>query len=110
MDKVGTGAKVLDSLLDGGLERGIITTLFGSAGSGKSNIAMLSALSVAERVKKVVFIDTEKSLSAERIKQLRPQGYKQIIKKGQKPWQLCPNPDCRVEIMPAPAKTLTKTN
>jgi DNA repair protein RadB len=80
MEKVGTGAKVLDSLLDGGLERGIITTLFGPAGSGKSNIAMLSALSVAERGKKVVFIDTENSLSAERIKQLKPQGYKQIIK------------------------------
>ena len=80
MDKVGTGAKVLDFLLDGGLEKGIITTLFGAAGSGKSNIAMLSALSVAERGKKVVFIDTEKSLSADRIKQLKPQGYKQIIK------------------------------
>lgn len=78
--KVGTGAKVLDSLLAGGFERGIITTLFGAAGSGKSNIAMLSALSVAERGKKVVFIDTENSLSAERIKQLKPQGYKQIIK------------------------------
>ena len=80
MGSVSTGAKVLDSLLDGGLERGIITTLFGPAGSGKSNIAMLSALSVAERGKKVVFVDTENSLSAERIKQLKPQGYKQIIK------------------------------
>jgi DNA repair protein RadB len=80
MEKVGTGAKVLDSLLDGGLERGIITTLFGPAGSGKSNVAMLSALSVADRGKKVVFIDTENSLSAERIKQLQPQGYKQITK------------------------------
>jgi DNA repair protein RadB len=41
---------------------------------------MLSALSVADTGKKVVFIDTENSLSAERIKQLRPQSYKQIIK------------------------------
>ncbi len=80
MDKISSGAKVLDVLLDGGLERGIITTLFGPAGSGKSNIAMLAALSVADRGKKVVFIDTENSLSAERIKQLRPQGYKSIIK------------------------------
>jgi DNA repair protein RadB len=80
MDKISSGAKVLDVLLDGGLERGIITTLFGPAGSGKSNIAMLAALSVADRGKKVVFVDTENSLSAERIKQLRPQGYKSIIK------------------------------
>ena len=43
MERVSTGAIVLDSLLGGGLERGIITTLFGPAGSGKSNIAMLSA-------------------------------------------------------------------
>jgi len=80
MDKVGTGAKVLDSLLDGGLERGIITTLFGPAGSGKSNISMITAVSMAEMGKKVVFIDTEHSLSAERIKQLKPQDYKQILK------------------------------
>ena len=80
MEKISTGAKVFDNLLSGGLEKGVITTLFGSAGSGKSNIAMLSALSVADRGKKIVFIDTENSLSAERIKQLRPQGYKQIIK------------------------------
>jgi DNA repair protein RadB len=80
LPKVSTGAKVLDSLLGGGLERGIITTLFGPAGSGKSNIAMLAAITVAEQGKKVVFIDTENSLSIERIKQLRPQGYKQISK------------------------------
>lgn len=80
MGLVGTGAKVLDTLLGGGLERGIITTLFGPAGSGKSNISMIAAVSMADRGKKVVFIDTEHSLSAERIKQLKPQGYKQIIK------------------------------
>lgn len=80
MERVSTGAIVLDSLLGGGLERGIITTLFGPAGSGKSNIAMLSAVSVADKGKKVIFIDTENSLSAERIKQLRPQSYTTIMK------------------------------
>ncbi|MEM2874253.1 MAG: DNA repair and recombination protein RadB [Candidatus Nanoarchaeia archaeon] len=78
--KISTGAKVLDDLLNGGLERGIITTIFGHAGSGKSNISMLTALSTAAKGKRVVFIDTENSLSAERIKQLEPQRYKAILK------------------------------
>ena len=79
LDKVSFGTPVLDKLL-GGLERGIITTFFGHAGSGKSNISMLTALAIAAQGKKVVFIDTENSLSAERIKQIEPQRHKVILK------------------------------
>jgi len=80
MSLISIGAGVIDGLLGGGLERGIITTVFGPAGSGKSNIAMLAILATASKGKKAVFIDTENSLSAERIKQIEPQRYKQILK------------------------------
>ncbi len=64
-----TGSQVLDELLHGGYERGIITTLYGPAGSGKSNITLLAA---AITEKKCVFIDTEGSFSVERLRQLNP--------------------------------------
>jgi DNA repair protein RadB len=72
MDKIPTGSDALDWLLDGGSENGIITTLFGPPGSGKSNIAMLFTLNLAKSGKKVIFIDTENSFSSERAKQLLP--------------------------------------
>src|SRR3990172_12454543 len=80
MPTVSSGCEVLDKLLEGGFEPGVITTVFGPAGSGKSNIVMLAAVSTANKGKKVVFIDTENSLSAERIKQLEPQKYKYLMK------------------------------
>ncbi len=79
MSKLSTGAKIIDSLLDGGLEPGIITTLFGPASSGKSNIAMLAAINAAEQGKKVLFIDTEGGFSAERVKQLN-KNYENLLK------------------------------
>ena len=79
MSKLSTGSKIIDSLLDGGLEPGIITTLFGPASSGKSNIAMLAAINAAEQGKKVLFIDTEGSFSAERVKQLN-KNYEILLK------------------------------
>ena len=42
-----TGAEVLDMLLEGGYENSIIHTLYGPAGSGKTNICMISALTFA---------------------------------------------------------------
>ncbi len=77
--KQSTGAKVIDSLLDGGLEPGIITTLFGPASSGKSNIALMASICAAEQGKKVLFIDTEGGFSAERVKQLS-KNYETLLK------------------------------
>ncbi len=78
-DKVSTGAETIDSLLCGGFEKGIISTLFGPAGSGKSNLAIMMALAVANQGKKVVFVDTEGGFSTERMSQL-DKNYKQLLK------------------------------
>ncbi|MBW2988505.1 DNA repair and recombination protein RadB [Candidatus Woesearchaeota archaeon] len=69
MEKVSTGTKVLDELLCGGYEPGIVTTVYGPASSGKTNICLLAALSVAKS-RKVIFIDTEGGISRERLQQL----------------------------------------
>lgn len=70
IDKIPSGSTAIDKLLAGGFERGIITTVYGPAGSGKSNISMLATLKVARTGKKVVFVDTEGSFSLERFAQL----------------------------------------
>ena len=61
---------VLDELLEGGFERGVVTQIYGSPSSGKSNIVLSVAVNVAKSGKKVVYIDTEGGISIDRIKQI----------------------------------------
>ena len=60
----------LDVLLDGGFEKGCVTQIYGSPSSGKSNVALALAVSVARKNRKVIYIDTEGGISIDRIKQI----------------------------------------
>lgn len=62
--RIPTGCDPLDKLLRGGVESGIITEVYGPAGTGKSTVCMQLA-----RGRKAVFIDTE-GLSLERMTQV----------------------------------------
>ncbi len=68
--RVSTGTEILDALLEGGYENDAITTIYGPAGAGKTNLALLAAVSTALKGKKVVYIDTEGGFSAARLKQV----------------------------------------
>ena len=68
--KISSGNKDLDEFLSGGYESDIITTLYGPAGSGKTNLCLLAAVECAKNGKKAIFIDTEGSFSVDRLKQL----------------------------------------
>ncbi|KAA0002126.1 MAG: DNA repair and recombination protein RadB [Thermoplasmata archaeon] len=59
----------LDELLNGGLEAGIITEIYGEGGSGKTNICIQAAKSCVLEGKKAVYIDTE-GISKERLLQV----------------------------------------
>jgi DNA repair protein RadB len=74
--KISTGADILDWLLEGGYEREVITTIYGPAGSGKTNLCMLMAGSFKE--KKVIYIDTEGSFSLSRFRQICDDYKKQL--------------------------------
>ncbi|MBW2969866.1 DNA repair and recombination protein RadB [Candidatus Woesearchaeota archaeon] len=76
--RVSSGVKFLDEFLEGGFEADAITTVYGPAGSGKTNLALLAAVSVAKQGKKVVFIDTEGGFSVARLKQILPD-YKKLL-------------------------------
>ena len=74
-----TGATGLDELLEGGLEGGAITLLFGEAGTGKTNICLQVARNVASLGKKAIYIDTE-GVSLERLRQISGDSYEEIMK------------------------------
>lgn len=59
----------LDLLLGGGLESGIITRVYGEAGTGKTNLCLQAARECVLSGKKVAYIDTE-GVSVERIRQI----------------------------------------
>lgn len=69
--KISSGSDIIDEFLDGGYESDIITTVYGPAGSGKTTMGLLAAISVTNSGKKVFFIDTEGGFSVERFRQLR---------------------------------------
>ena len=63
------GCQPLDILLGGGIESGIITRVYGEAGTGKTNLCLQAARECVLSGKKVAYIDTE-GVSVERIRQI----------------------------------------
>jgi len=72
MERISTGTKILDKLLEGGYEKDAITTIYGPAGSGKTNLLLLAAVETAKNGQKAVYVDTEGGFSIARLKQIAP--------------------------------------
>lgn len=68
--KISTGSYDLNKWLFGGYDKDIITTLYGPAGSGKTNFCLTVCTSQARKNRKVIYIDTEGGFSVDRLKQL----------------------------------------
>ncbi len=69
-EKVSTGSSVLDDFLHGGFEKGIITTIYGPGGSGKTTACMLAMTRMAGTGKKIIYVDPESGFSVERLSQI----------------------------------------
>ena len=69
-EKISAGSYDLNKWLFGGYEKDIITTIYGPAGSGKTNLCVLASVSQAKKGNKVIFIDTEGGFSVDRFKQI----------------------------------------
>lgn len=69
LKRISSGFKALDDMLGGGIEQDAITEIYGEAGSGKTNLAIIVSKAVAVGGKKIVYIDTE-GISAERVEQI----------------------------------------
>ncbi len=62
-----SGSPGIDELLEGGFHAGRVVEVYGSSGSGKTQLAMQTALNVAARGERSVFIDTEGAFRPERV-------------------------------------------
>ncbi len=78
--RISAGSYDLNRFLSGGYETDIITTIYGPAGCGKTNLCMLAAVSQAKKGKKVIFIDTEGGFSVDRFKQISLDNYEETLK------------------------------
>lgn len=77
--KISLRTKTLDDLLSGGFETGIITEIYGEAGTGKTNICLQLGKVISEGGEKVAFIDTE-GVSMERLRQMCGERYEEIMR------------------------------
>jgi DNA repair protein RadB len=77
LERLPSGCQSLDRLLGGGLEAGIITQLYGEAGTGKTNIVLQLSIQAVSRGYRAIFIDTE-GFSPDRFQQIAGQGAREI--------------------------------
>lgn len=68
-EPISTGCEPLDSLLDGGFERGAATQLYGPPAAGKTNVVLAAAVEAAASGGRALYIDTE-GLPVTRMEQL----------------------------------------
>ncbi|MDD1647211.1 MAG: AAA family ATPase, partial [Methanomicrobiales archaeon] len=68
-ERVSTGIPEMDVLLGGGLERKVITQLYGDPGCGKSTLCQIGAVAVLRTGCSVVYFDPE-GFSVERFRQV----------------------------------------
>ncbi|MEM0466133.1 MAG: DNA repair and recombination protein RadB [Candidatus Thermoplasmatota archaeon] len=79
MKSLKLGCQPLDDLLGGGLEQGIITKVFGEAGTGKTNLLLQASRECIRAGGTVAYIDTE-GVSLERLRQIcTKQEYPKIL-------------------------------
>ncbi|MFT7615917.1 MAG: DNA repair protein RadB [Candidatus Woesearchaeota archaeon] len=67
-----SGSVAIDELLKGGFEKDIITTIYGPAGAGKTNMVLVALCEVIKGGGKVIYVDTEGSFSIARVTQILP--------------------------------------
>lgn len=70
VERLSTSCESIDELLKGGVEKGIITNVYGESGSGKTNFAIQLAAEVTKKGYKVAYVDTEAGFSPERFLQI----------------------------------------
>ena len=70
MGQRSSGCTAVDKILGGGIETDCITSIYGPAGAGKTNLALLAAITTVKAGKKVIYVDTEGGVSVPRLEQL----------------------------------------
>jgi DNA repair protein RadB len=78
--KVPTECASLDNLLEGGIEPGVVTLLYGEPAAGKTNLCLQLSRTIVAQGLRVAYVDTE-GVSFDRLRQISGDLYPQMIKK-----------------------------
>ena len=78
-EKLDIKVPTIDTLLEGGIEKGVVTEIYGAAGTGKTNFVIQSAARVLSDGGRVVIIDTE-GISYSRMSQIFGEHYQEYLK------------------------------
>lgn len=79
MSKLPFGHPALDAMLEGGIEEGTITLIYGEAGSGKTNLCLVLARNAVLGGRRVLYIDTE-GVSMQRLSQISGDNAEMVAK------------------------------
>lgn len=79
MTRISSGSYDVNTWLHGGYERGVMTVIYGSAGSGKTNFCLCAAVSQARKGKQVIYVDSEGGFSSERVKQIAGEQSEKVL-------------------------------
>ncbi|RMD66968.1 hypothetical protein D6817_02890, partial [Candidatus Pacearchaeota archaeon] len=80
MAKISAGSYDLNKWLHGGYELGVVSVIYGPAGTGKTNFCVLASISQAKKGNKVIYVDTEGGFSVERVKQIAESDTERVLK------------------------------
>lgn len=75
-----TGSEVFDALLSG-YEGGVLTTLYGPSGTGKTTVCLQASIATIRAGKKVIYVDTEGGFSTIRFQQLLQEPMAPVLEK-----------------------------
>ena len=72
-----TGIPSLDEFLNGGINSQQITHIYGLGASGKTTLILQIAATLAVKGMKVLYIDTQRQFSIDRLEQMIPKGFRE---------------------------------
>ncbi|MFX0068651.1 MAG: AAA family ATPase [Candidatus Hodarchaeota archaeon] len=75
-----TGVKNIDKLLNGGIKGGTLTHAYGKARSGKTTLAIQTAVNVAVSGWRTLYVDAENSFSPQRLRQISGTSFDRVAK------------------------------
>ncbi len=77
--KIPTGSVSIDKALEGGLNAGSVTLVYGEAETGKTTLAVQCAISCAQQGHKTLFVDCDGTFSARRLSDVASERLKEIV-------------------------------
>jgi DNA repair protein RadB len=78
LEKIPTGCRSIDDFLEGGFEVDSVALVYGEAETGKTTLSMQCAANCAREGYKTLFVDSDRTFSAQRLSQIVPKQFKEV--------------------------------